>query len=111
MLAVLVWHFQSIRRVILYTSLRDSVLFMLENHIDLSFWNAVAWEQGPRYGFFGYLSIQVAIIRNGTITGFWVHIFCINGPKHSNLDLLEGSILDSGRLGAATPQALKETGH
>lgn len=111
MLAVLVWHFQSIRRIMLYTSLRDSMLFMLENHLDLSFWNAVAWEQGPRYGFFGSLSIQVAIIRSSTTAGFWVHIFCINGRKHSDLDLLEGSVLDSRRPGAVTLQALKETGH
>lgn len=111
MLAVLVWHFQSIRRIMLYTSLRDSMLFMLENHLDLSFWNAVAWEQGPRYGLFGSLSIQVAIIRSSTMAGFWVYIFCINDPKHSDLDLLEGSVLDSRRPGAVTPQALKETGH
>lgn len=86
------------------------MLFILENYLDLSFWNAVAWQQGPRYGFFGYLSIQVAIIRSSAAAGYWVHTFCINGPKHSNLDLLEGSVLDSGCPGAATPQALKETG-
>lgn len=108
------WHFWSVHWIILYTILRDGrdiVLFMLENHLDLSFQNATAWEQRPRYDFLGYLSVRGVITRTSTTAGIWVHVFCIYGPKHSNWP--------SGRPhprqwtsspGAAIPQAVKETG-
>lgn len=35
------------------------------------------------------------------MAGIWVRIFGMNGPKHSNSDLLESPVLDSGRPGAA----------
>lgn len=108
------WHFWSVHRIILYTSLRDGrafVLLMLANHLDLSFQNATVWEQGPRYDFLGYLCVRGVITRTITRAGIWVHVFCINGPKHRNWPSGR-PLLDSGQSSprAAIPQALRETG-